>query len=238
LAGHLASLSLHELRLKIEQKLKEAGRPLGMDSNDFLAMSILGGVAVGICGAALSVLLGKGAGAGVIIGAVFGASLPFFKVDEITQKRRIAASKGLPYAIDLAALSLEAGLDFTGALTQVISQMKPSNPIRFEFEHLLHKISLGSSRRDALEELADRIPTTQVCQFVNSVIQADERGTPLARVLSTQAEVMRTKRSQAAEQAAARAAILILGPLMLIFSCVFIILLGPFAIKFIRGEMF
>ncbi|MCP4603814.1 MAG: type II secretion system F family protein, partial [Proteobacteria bacterium] len=113
-----------------------------------------------------------------------------------------------------------------------------NNPLRFEFEHILQKLSLGWSRRTALDELSVRIQAPQVRQFTSSVNQAEKRGTPLARVLSTQAEVMRTKRSQAAEQAAARAAVLILGPLMLIFACVFIIILGPFVIKFMRGEIF
>jgi tight adherence protein C len=76
-----------------------------------------------------------------------------------------------------------------------------------------------------------------VRQFVGAITQAEKRGTPLAEVLTTQARVLRTKRSQAAEQAAARAAVLIMGPLMLIFACVFIILLGPFIIKYIRGDI-
>ncbi len=238
LATHIANAPLEKLRERVEARLEGAGRPLGLDANDYFAVSlILGGVGTA-CGALLSLQMDKGAGAGAILGAIIGIAFPVFKVDELVVRRRLLVGRGLPYAVDLAALSLAAGLDFTGALKQVISQLNTDDPIRFEFEHLLRKMALGSTRQDALKELAERIPTIQVRQFVGAVIQAEKRGTPLASVLTTQAEVMRTKRSQAAEQAAARAAILILGPLMLIFACVFVLLLGPFAIKFLRGELF
>jgi tight adherence protein C len=131
-----------------------------------------------------------------------------------------------------------AGLDFQGAIRQVVSYLEKRNPLRFELEHLLRRLSLGWSREDAIWEIAKRVPLPAINQFASAVSQAEKRGTPLARVLTTQAEVMRTQRSRAVEQAAARAAVLILGPLMLIFICVFIIILGPFVIRYMRGELF
>jgi tight adherence protein C len=238
ISTRISTLPLGGLRGHLEERIEQSGRPWGLNGDDLSAFSMLTGVAAGLAGGVMFSHLGRGPAAGAIIGVVFGASVPWFKLDEICKKRRVAICRGLPQAVDLIALSMEAGLDFSGALSQVIGQMKTDNPLRFEFEHILRRLSLGWSRQAALKEFAVRTPIVQVRQFASSVIQAEKRGTPLAQVLSTQAEVMRTKRSQAAEQAAARAAVLILGPLMLIFACVFLILLGPFAIKFIRGEMF
>ncbi len=237
-AGRIATVPLVGMKARMETRLRESGRPFGLDADDLLSMSILAACGSAFLGGIGCSLLGRGPGAGAVIGSVIGIVFPLFRVDDAARRRRIAVCRGLPQAIDLVALSMEAGLDFPGALSQVAGQLDVDNPLRFEFEHLLQKLSIGWSRQAALTELAVRIPAPQVRQFVSSVTQAEKRGTPLARVLSTQAEVMRTKRSQAAEQAAARAAVLIIGPLMLIFACVFVILLGPFVIKFIRGEVF
>ncbi|MCP4679477.1 MAG: type II secretion system F family protein [Deltaproteobacteria bacterium] len=234
----MATVSLGGMKARMEKRLRESGRPFGLDADDLLSTSILAACCSAFLGGIACSLLEREPGAGAVIGFVTGIVFPWFKVDDAARRRRIAVCRGLPQAIDLVALSMEAGLDFPGALTQVAGQLDVDNPLRFEFEHLLHKLSIGWSRQAALGELAVRIPAPQVRQFVSSVTQAEKRGTPLARVLSTQAEVMRTKRSQAAEQAAARAAVLIIGPLMLIFTCVFVILLGPFVIQFIRGEVF
>jgi tight adherence protein C len=238
LAGQVALWPLLPIRKRAQALLRAAGRPLGLDGDDFLASSLLSAVLVAGLGAVLGLYLGRPAGAGAVLGFVFGATAPLVKIDSITRARKITVSRGIPHAIDLVALAMEAGLDFPGALEQVSTQLNIADPLRFEFEHLLHRLSLGWSRNAALKELAGRIPTAPVNQFVTSIIQAEKRGTPLAGVLSTQATVMREKRSQAAEAAAARAGIFILGPLMLIFSAVFVILLGPFVVKFVRGELF
>ncbi len=237
LAVQSAALPLNGWRTKIEKRLIAAGSPLGLSGDEFVAVSILTGAAGALLGWIICGLLAHGPGGGMIVGSVFGSAVPWFKIDDICRKRIVTICRTLPHAIDLVALSMKAGLDFPGALLQVNAQMVHNSPLKLEFEHVLHCLSLGWSRQAALKELGERVQARPVRQFVGAVTQAEKRGTPLARVLSTQAEVMRRKRSEAAEQAAARAAVLILGPLMLIFACVFIILLGPFAIKFIRGEM-
>ena len=137
--------------------------------------------------------------------------------------------------VDLISLSMESGLDFISAVRQTAFRLPSGNALRFELELMLHKMSLGQARCDVLLSLAERVPAPTIQQFTAAVIQAEKRGTPLAEVLAVQAKVQRNKRSQAAEQAAARAAVLLIGPLMLIFACVFIIILGPFIVKFIRG---
>ncbi len=234
---HLAVAPIDRLRPVLEKRLVEAGRPLGLDANELIAVSFLSAIAGLGAGGLACELMGRRIGAGLIVGAVVGVVFPLFKLDDIGRQRQLIICRNLPHAIDLAALSMKAGLDFPGALREVTSQLSADNPLRFEFGFLLQKLSLGWSRQAAVEAFGARIPTTPVCQFVGAITQAEKRGTPLAEVLSTQAKVLRTKRSQAAEQAAARAAVLIMGPLMLIFACVFIILLGPFIIKYIRGDI-
>jgi tight adherence protein C len=238
LAGVLGPFCPGSLRAKADDLMTKTGFAFGLDGRDLIALSLLASVACGAGGGALLEWLGKGPGAGVTMGAIFGMAFFWLKFQDVAKRRLIAIARGLPGVLDLVVLAMASGLDFTGAVQQVSRRLDRKNPIRFELLHLLQKLALGWSRRQALEALAERVPILPVRQFTNAVIQAEKRGTPLKEVLATQAEVMRTKRSQHAEQAAARAAVLILGPLMLIFACVFAIILGPFVVKYLRGELF
>ncbi len=238
LADKFATLQLSRLRQNFETRLKKAGYPLGLNVNELFALSVLTGVASAALGALLCHQLDRSLGVGLVIGAVFGLYAPLIKTDSAARDRLLSISHSLPQAIDLVALAMEAGLDFHGGLSQVASRMQQTNPLRFEFEHIINKLTVGWSRQRALIEFSTRIPIKSVTQFVSAVNQAEKRGTPLARVLSAQAEVIRLRRSQAAERAAARAAVLILGPLMLIFAAIILLILGPFIIKMIRGELF
>ncbi|HHH28490.1 MAG TPA: type II secretion system F family protein, partial [Polyangiaceae bacterium] len=100
-----------------------------------------------------------------------------------------------------------------------------------EFRFMLRELELGRTRRQALENFADRCPTEAVRDFVGTVIQSEEKGNPLAEVLRIQATMLRMRRSVMAEEAAARAAVLMMGPLMLIFSAIILVLLGPFIVQ-------
>jgi len=237
-AGAVAWIRAVAVREALNRRLGLAGSPFGLDADELAACMILASALAAVGGGAISSTVVGAFGAGAVLGGIMGAALPWFKLDERIKRRARVVCRSLPQAIDLVALAMQAGLDFPGAVGQVAQRMPKDNPLRFELEHLLQKLSIGHSRHAALEGLAARVPALPVRQFVASVTQAERQGTPLARVLGVQARVMRIRRSQAAEQAAARAAILILGPLMLIFACVFVVLLGPFAIKAMRGEMF
>ena len=231
-------LAITNMRAKLSQKLALSGHPLGFDSSEFLAATIVCAVVITIAGAFASAIMVKSFGPGSVLGLLFGLCIPWLKLDETIRVRVKLVSRELPQAIDLVSLAMQAGMDFPSAINQVALRMQKASPLKFEFEHLRHKLSLGYSRKDALAGFAARIKATTVRQFVAAVIQSEQQGTPLVQVLSVQANVMRTRRSQMAEQAASRAAILILGPLMLIFASVFVLLLGPFAIKSLRGELF
>lgn len=238
LSRFASDLPVDALRRKAEDLTAKAGYPLGMDGNDVLGSSLFfalfGGALVGL----LAAEIGKPVQLGFLVGVLFGAVAPWFKLQDTAKHRFLSICRGLPGVVDLISLSMESGLDFMNAMRQTADRLHPDNPLRFELDHMLHKMSLGRARSDVLQSLADRIPAPTIQQFTTAVIQAEKRGTPLAEVLAIQARVQRTKRSQAAEQAAARAAVFLIGPLMLIFACVFIIILGPFIVQFARGDMF
>ncbi len=238
LAGMVSPICTKGLLARAEALTARTGFVLGLDGRDLVSLSVLGsGVGAILCGGMLSALE-RSPGAGVVVGIVFGGVFPWLKLQDISKRRLITISRGLPGVLDLVVLAMESGLDFPGAIRQVTVRLDPKNPIRFELAFILQKLVLGWSRRSALEALADRVPILPVRQFTSSVIQAEKRGTPLKEVLATQAGVMRRKRSENAEQAAARAAVMIIGPLMLIFACVFAIILGPFVVRYLRGELF
>jgi tight adherence protein C len=133
---------------------------------------------------------------------------------------------------------MSAGLDFPGSLRRIVqSASDASDPLIEEFSRILQELELGHTRRSAMEGLASRIPTDQVREFVNSVVQAEERGSPLARVLTIQSKTQRLRRSVAAEETASEAALMLLGPMTLIFLCVIALLLGPVVVRFMTGGL-
>jgi tight adherence protein C len=137
-------------------------------------------------------------------------------------------SRGLPYVTDLMALAMGAGLDFPGSIRQVIEKSSnPDDPLIEEFTLILQTLNLGRTRRDVLLEFAKRAPVEVVKEFTGAIIQAEERGNPVAETLQIQATVSRNRRSVRAEELAAQAGVKMVGPLMLIFGTIMIMILGP-----------
>jgi tight adherence protein C len=154
------------------------------------------------------------------------------QVTGVAQERLRDISRGLPQTTDLMAMAMGAGLDFPGAVRQVVEKSSnPDDPIVEEFNLVLQTLNLGRTRKDALTEFAQRAPVDAVTEFVNALIQAEERGNPVAEVLSIQATVSRNRRSVRAEEMAAKAGVKMVGPLMLVFFCVMGLLLGPAMMK-------
>ena len=126
------------------------------------------------------------------------------------------------------ALAMGAGLDFPGAVRQVVDKSSnPHDPLVEEFTLILQTLNLGRTRKDALLGFADRAPAASVSEFVNALVQAEERGNPVAEVLLIQAGTSRTRRSVRAEELAAKAGVKMTGPLMLIFLAVLALIIAP-----------
>jgi tight adherence protein C len=151
--------------------------------------------------------------------------------EQARSRKRIIARR-LPVAIDLVVLCMGAGLDFTGALELVVEELgEPDDPLSCELRRVLQELAMGRARRRVLAELAERVPSATVCDFAHAVIQAEEKGNPLADVLQVQAQVLRLRRSVAAEEAAARAGVLFVLPLLLLLAAVLLVLFGPFIVN-------
>ncbi len=121
-------------------------------------------------------------------------------------------------------------------MRQVIEKATDAeDPVIEEFHHILSGLHLGRTRKQALLELANRAPIDSVLELVSAVVQAEERGNPLAQVLSIQSESLRRKRTTGAEEAASRAGVAMAGPLFLLFASIMIIIVAPMILKLQNG---
>jgi len=237
LAAWVAVLPIERFRRRARRSLTLAGDYLGLSDDDLIATCVLSGFTFG--GSALVVCRLLEVTAVFAIGAwCLGSVVPWFRVLAIARARARSVSRGLPGAVELAAMCMSAGLDFPGSLRRIVdSAANPDEPIIEEFGRVLQELDLGHTRRSAMEGLAARVPTDQVREFVNSVVQAEEKGSPLARVLTIQAQTQRLRRSIAAEETASEAALMLLGPMTIIFLCVIVLLLGPVVVRFMTGGL-
>jgi tight adherence protein C len=192
----------------------------------FLAAKAAGGVG----GLLIGLLFGMSSGTmalgfAVILGAV-GYMLPAVIVSSRAKRRQARLTSELPDALDLLAVSVEAGLGFDAAIAKLTQYME--GPLSEEFELALGEMRIGESRPDALKKLADRVGTVEVSGFVRAIVQADQLGTSLGRILRVQATDTRLKRQAAAEEKAMKAPIKMLFPTVgFIFPAMFIVVLGP-----------
>lgn len=234
-AGWMGLLPVERIRIHLRRVLVHAGEPLGLSEDELLASCALSGLGLGIVSWLVCKFLGLH---GIfVMGALgFGVIAPWFRVQAVARRRARSVSRGLPGAVDLAAMCMSAGLDFPGSLRRIVdSAADPSEPVIEEFGRVLQELDLGHTRRNAMEAFAARVPSAQVREFVNSVVQSEHKGSPLATVLGIQAQTQRLRRSIAAEETASDAALMLLGPMTLIFLCVVALLLGPVVVRFMTG---
>jgi len=212
---------------QVAYRLLAAGLTRRVTPTGFLAGKAL--LAIG--GLVFGLLFGSGSSGliGVMLGLMFGALGfigPDIYVNMKTKSRRDRIRADLPDALDLLAVSVEAGLGFDAAISKVTEQMK--GPLSEEFALTLSEIRIGESRSDALKKLAERSDTPEVSAFARSIIQADQFGISLGRILRVQATDSRLRRQAAAEERAMKAPIKMLFPtVMFIFPSMFLVTLGP-----------
>lgn len=229
-ATWVAHFPLGDRRDKMDQLLKHSGDWLGLSANEYFALTGISTVCMVLFGL-LAVNLADMPGMVVLFFAGLGSVMPYLAVTGAINERFKQVNRALPGAIDLASLCMGAGLDFPGAIRQIVEKSGRRDALIEEFERILQELELGRTRRQALENFADRCPTEAVRDFVGTVVQSEEKGNPLADVLRIQATMLRMRRSIMAEESAARAAVLMMGPLMLIFGAILLVLLGPFIVN-------
>jgi tight adherence protein C len=231
LGARLAPLLPDALRQRLEREMALAGDVLGLLPEELLALCALSGA----LGLGLGGVLGRSShlGDGVAVaGLIAGAALPRLRIGSAATQRKKDVNRRLPHAIDLIALSMGAGSDFPGALRQLLDKSpNPNDPLVEELTLLLQSLQLGRTRRRALEELAERVPSDAVVEFVGAVVQAELRGSPLVEVLRIQAEVSRRKRSVRAEELAAKAGVAMMGPLVLVFLAILLLIVAPMVLR-------
>jgi tight adherence protein C len=188
---------------KLDTELTHAGDFLGLSAAEYFGASVLGSVFVGSVALAAARLFGVPLPwLATLVGIVVGYAAPRAIVDSARVARFVAIGRGLPSAIDLMSLSMSAGLDFPGALSQVVEKSKANEALRSELAYVLQQLRLGTTRAAALRGFAERVPLESVRELTQALLQADERGNPVAAVIEVQASTARTRRSNLAEKAA------------------------------------
>lgn len=231
-AGLLAWLPLGDARRRADAKIAAAGDYLGLTPDEYFALSVLG--AIGGFVLAWTVTGGEDLML-IVAGTTAGIILPRHHVAAEATRRRRQIARGLPPAIDLAALCLSAGMDFPGALRQVTDNAGVKDALHEELRTILRELELGHTRKSALEGFAARVESEEVRDFVAAVVQAEERGNPLGEVLRIQAEVLRQRRTVRGEELAARASVLMIGPLVMLILSVMCLILGPLLLRSIAA---
>jgi tight adherence protein C len=217
---------------KKQHQLLLAGSPGNLDAPALVVIKALG-TGLGVVASFAIVDFGGSAIQRIVL-FVFPLVLGFFgpdawlarKVDE----RRLAMQKALPDILDLMVISVEAGLGFDSALSRVVATVP--GPLSEEFFRMLQETRVGVSRREAMRHLMDRTDLDELRSFLLAMIQAEAFGVTIANVLRVQADEMRVKRRQRAQEKAFAAPVKMVFPLVFcIFPALFIILLGPAAIQ-------
>ena len=223
------------------KKLERAGSPGGMDATVFWALRIAG-LSLGALLFFVATISPEGSflkGRGLLIGipaAAMGFFLPELWLQGRISKRQNDVRKALPDALDLLTICVEAGLGFDAAMSKVYE--KWDNVVAISFGRVIREIQLGKLRRDALKDMAERLSVSEMTSFIAAVIQSEQLGVSLARVLRIQADQMRIKRRQVAEEAAAKAPIKMLIPMaLLIFPSICIVLMTPAVLMLMQSAL-
>ncbi len=223
----MARLMPTQMLERLEQRLIIAGEPMSL--NGYLTMQFISTVAF----TGMPILLFMSSGPlslmkiGVILGfVVVGIMLPQMWLKSRVTARQTSIIKSLPDAFDLITTCVEAGLGLDAALSRVAEKVE--GPFADELTRTLRDIGLGKQRKLALKELGDRTDVPDLVTFVNAVIQAEQMGSSVGTVLRVQADQLRVRRRQRAEEQAYKAPVKMIFPLILcIFPTLFIVILGP-----------
>jgi tight adherence protein C len=237
LGGRLVGIGRRVVRAgtadRIQHRLDIAGNPAGWDVERIIGLKVAGLTAVAALTLFLSVtngvslpLLVLGTGAA----GAFGYVLPDILVYNAGQKREEVMQRSLPDALDLLTISVEAGLGFDAALMHVAKNT--TGPLAQEMSRLLQEMQLGVGRAEAMRAMAERSTIADLRSFCLAMVQADQLGIPIGRVLRVQSKEMRVKRRQRAEEKAQQVPVKIMIPLVLfIMPCLLIVIGGPAALQ-------
>jgi tight adherence protein C len=223
---------------RIDSKLQKAGYPGGLRGADWVGVKLLSLIAFAVIGFLLGLLLTGGTIAMALlftlVGGAVGYIAPEFWLGKKVAARGLAMTLQLPDALDLLTISVEAGLGFDAALAKVVEKME--GPLVDEFRQALAEVRMGRTRREALRDVAERADAQPISNFIGAIVQAEQLGVPIAKVLQIQSNQLRIERRQRAEEAAAKAPVKMLFPMVgCIFPTIFIVILGPAVVTVMSG---
>ncbi|MBM7509781.1 tight adherence protein C [Nocardioides salarius] len=214
---------------RLQRRLDVAGNPAGWDVSRLIGTKVLGAAVLALLALAWAWSGGRSPLAVLLVAASagsFGYVLPNVLLHNAGQKREALMQRELPDSMDLLTISVEAGLGFDAAVHRVAQQT--TGPLSQELQRLIQEMQLGVGRTEAMRAMAERTTLPDLRSFCLAMVQADQLGVPVGRVLRIQSREMRVKRRQRAEEKAMKVPVKITVPLVLfILPCLFIIVLGP-----------
>jgi len=229
LSGAVARITSSSFTERTEKRLAMAGNPGDMKVSDWLGIKA---IATGVVAGIMFILFGVLGGSIVqglllaLVGAGIGYIGPEFWLGRRVKARQKGILIGIPDALDLLTISVRAGLGFDAALGKVVEKMK--GPLVDEFRRALAEVRVGKARREALRDIVPRTEVQPLTNFISAIIQAEQLGVSISKVLQVQSEQLRIERRQRAEEQAAQAPIKMLFPLVgCIFPSLFVVILGP-----------
>jgi tight adherence protein C len=223
----------------VQRQLEYAGNPPNWPPSRVTEMEGVGAVTLAIVGALIGLLANGVVGllVGLVVGLLVGVGIPMFVLYDAANRRQDQIRRDLPDALDLLTLSVEAGQGFDAALAQVASIMP--GPLSREISRALHEMQMGMRRGDAIRAMGSRTSVSELRSFCTSVVQAGELGIPIANVLREQAQEMRLKRRQRADEMARKVPVKMVVPLVLcLLPALFITVLGPAALALMKSGLF
>ena len=241
LSSRMNNMASTSFTQSTEKRLALAGNPGELRTADWMGIKAIGAIIGGglftllfvfpgflpVLSFPLSLLL-------ILVGLYLGYAIPEFWLGGRIKKRQHDIILMIPDALDLLTISVRAGLGFDGALGKVVEKL--NGPLTEEFRRALAEIRVGKPRRDALRDIVPRTEVTALTNFIGAIIQAEQLGVSISKVLQVQSEQLRIERRQRAEEMAAKAPIKMLFPLVgCIFPSLFIVILGPAIILIIVG---
>jgi tight adherence protein C len=210
------------------RQLDFVGNPLNLDPAGVQTLRIAAAAALGAVGTSIGIFIGTpfAIGVALLVGVVAGFWLPVLWLDQLVRDRRAELEASLPNALDVVAISMEAGLGLDRALEQLVRHQDDS--LTLLVARALREIQLGRSRTQALEDMARATGVDDFTSLVRGILYAEKTGVPIARTISAHAAQMRVKRRLKIRTEAARASLKILLPTVgCVFPTLWLILLGP-----------
>lgn len=228
-----SNLSL-DMLTKLDKRLQKTGVSYLMNAEEFIAVRIVSAIFQMLAAVLIMDVLQKHNILWPLGGLVFGYYFPEIWLNDTRKKREKNITKALPAFLDFISMSVEAGLNFTGALAQAMDKV-PKSALYNEFSIVIRDVRAGMSRADALQRMANRIDVKDVTIFIRAIITSERLGSSMKKTLQVQSEQRRNERFQRAEKTAMEAPVKLIAPLiMFIFPVTFIVLGFPIVMKFLN----